>query len=84
MSKITKLVGAANYSVWKFHIKNVLQKEEPWDIVNHDPALGDIVAVSLVLPTRADAVATVGAQAEFDQQLARRQTRALAILYLLR
>ena len=75
-------VGAANYSVWKFRIKNILQKEDLWDIVSHDPALGAMVAVPAVLPVGADAAALVTAQAEADRLLARRQTRALAIVCL--
>ena len=82
MAETTKLVGAANYSVWKFRIWNVLQKEDLWDVVNHDPTLGAIVAVPAVLPADADAAAIATAHVEANMQLARRQTRALAILCL--
>ena len=82
MAETTKLVGAANYSVWKFCIRNVLQKEDLWDVVNHDPTLGAIVAVPTVLLADADAAAIATARVEANMQLARLQTRALAILCL--
>ena len=82
MAETTKLVGAANYSVWKFRIRNVLQKEDLWDVVNHDPTLGAIVVVPAALPADANAAAIATARVEVNRQLARRQTRALAILCL--
>lgn len=82
MSETTKLVGAANYNVWKFRIRNVLQKEDLWDVVNHDPALGAIVAVPAALPDGADQAAIAVAQGEANRVLARRQTRALSLLCL--
>ena len=54
-----------------------------WDIVSHDPALGAMVAAPVALPAGSDAAALVAAHAEVDRLLARRQTKALAILCLL-
>ena len=53
-----------------------------WDIVNHNPSLGDIAAVPATLPAGADAAAVVAPQAEANRQLVWHQTRALAILCL--
>ena len=82
MSKTTKLAGATNYTVWKFHMRNVLQKEELWIIVSHDLALGAIIVVPTTLPAGADAAAAIAAQAKADCLLLKRQTKALAILCL--
>ena len=68
--------------MWKFCIRNVLQREDLWDIVNHDPAQGVVVAVPAVLPAGANAAAVIAAQAEADRLLIRRQRKALSILCL--
>ena len=67
MAETTKLVGAANYSVWKFRIQDVLQKEDLWDVVNHDPTLGAIVAVPAALPADADAAAIATTRVEANK-----------------
>ena len=82
MAETTKFVGVANYSVWKFCMRNVLQKEDLWDIFNHNPSLENIVVVPATLPTGVNAAALVAAHTEVNRQLTQHQTRALAILCL--
>jgi hypothetical protein len=41
VSDTAKLIGASNYNVWKFRIKNVLFKEDLWDLVEPTVAPAD-------------------------------------------
>jgi hypothetical protein len=79
MGESQKLSGVANYTVWKFRIRNVLQKEGLWKIVV--PTSGQLVAVADQL-AREGAGATAGHPTAEETALARSRQRALAILCL--
>jgi hypothetical protein len=36
VSKTQKLVGVSNYNVWQFIIKNIMQKDDLWELVEND------------------------------------------------
>jgi hypothetical protein len=36
VSETQKLVGVSNYNVWQFKIKNILQKDDLWELVEND------------------------------------------------
>jgi hypothetical protein len=36
VSETQKLVGVSNYNVWQFKIKNILQKDDMWELVEND------------------------------------------------
>jgi hypothetical protein len=68
MSETTKLAGVSNYSVWRFRVKNILQKEDLWAVVEPPPlAPGTVVPIE----TADQAVARV-----------RREQKALSIICL--
>ena len=50
ISEVSKLSGSANYSVWKFRMRSLLQKEDLWHLVNpyeeHDVVVDDNVGVA--------------------------------------
>ena len=35
ITKVAKLEGAHNYSVWSFKVKNLLERENLWDLVSN-------------------------------------------------
>jgi hypothetical protein len=74
MGESSKLSGVANYSVWKFRIRNVLQKEDLWETVV--PTLGQLV----VTEEGGDAAGNQRTVTEAMQ--ARRRQKALTILCL--
>jgi hypothetical protein len=76
VSDTAKLIGASNYNVWKFRIKNVLFKEDLWDLVEPTVAPADTDAADdgVVVQSAPSAIATT--------ILDRKKRRALAIICL--
>ena len=38
LNEATKLMGSKNYTIWKFRIKTLLQKEDLWEMVTTEEA----------------------------------------------
>ena len=38
LSETSKLNGAGNYTVWKFRVKQLLEKEDLWELVEAPPS----------------------------------------------
>jgi transposase InsO family protein len=76
VSDTAKLSGASNYSVWKFRIKNVLIKEDLWDLVESItvPAGTDAAEDGVVVQSAPSTIAAT--------ILERKKKRALAIICL--
>jgi hypothetical protein len=70
----TKLSGVSNYSVWKFRIRTILQKEDLWDVVVPNSGQNGVLTVNI----GGDATSN----AEAERIHARRMQKALAILCL--
>lgn len=43
----TKLSGVSNYSVWKFRIRTILQKEDLWDVVVPNSGQNVVLTVNI-------------------------------------
>jgi hypothetical protein len=80
ISESIKLTGTANYSTWKFRVKNILQKEDLMEFVSEDQ-VNAAVTVPQVDAEDGEAVKNP-ADAEAAQNLVKRRRRALSILYL--
>jgi transposase InsO family protein len=80
ISESIKLTGAANYSTWKFRIRNILQKEDLLEFLSKDLTAAAVAAV----PVDADDGEAVEnpADAEAVATLTKRRNRALSIICL--
>ncbi|CAK9869870.1 unnamed protein product [Sphagnum jensenii] len=74
VSKTQKLVGVSNYNVWQFKIKNILHKDDLWELVEND-------AIASV-QTNPEGGLVVRANQATTADLVRHKKRALLIINL--